>query len=688
MKHEIHTRHYQITLDKLLQPTVADAVRDAPFFAELGLDCDTAEDRAKLCIPYWQRDYDWGSELIANFLASVRDIFGSENTSNRPLRLGTIVLGQLKQTKNPQYKENELFVIDGQQRLRTLCFLFSKARSLVTSLQGDALKLPLYYGVGEHIEDAWDRNNLDNYLVTDDQKKAFADENLVNLNLSGRTLSRCFSSIEAHIIVVTFDFDARHRDENIFDRTMSRLFSRINLHSQPLNDLDVVKAQLIFQMRKLALAEESSVLARQWEVARALLRTNSEAGKETIDALLSKGMLCDFDDEVLASAFSGMPRTSRESQQVQLSRYLLLVKAFADKNQTKLAHNEAADLLRSQGKLWESFKPLCYPTDAPENLEAVKTSLKSFVSALATVNNIFLNWRSVLLLSRAQLTTDHVPDEKDLKVTEKVKWKLLRFQCFLASASSDRVWLESPTLLMILRDIDANSYVPDSLANLGAVLRHAESRVFQKLGQSFEGKSGQHDILTARDWFLWQALFEPEDKKKNPCFSKAAEALQTVLDQGCIAFKGPQKGESADTARAGAKLDGTGLLRNLRLHVKRPEKLPTSTGAEEIEHWISMQRGKTLRSGVQERCNTTENMAHIANGTNQSLRDNTILNKANQISNDWWPTLQFHAAIVLEHRTAIGVLADQTKLAHVVKFLDGLKLFWSEVGMKYAPKGK
>lgn len=37
MKHEIHTRHYQITLDKLLQPTVADAVGDAPFLQNSGL---------------------------------------------------------------------------------------------------------------------------------------------------------------------------------------------------------------------------------------------------------------------------------------------------------------------------------------------------------------------------------------------------------------------------------------------------------------------------------------------------------------------------------------------------------------------------------------------------------------------------------------------------------------------------
>ena len=675
MNHKITTAHYTIRLDQLLQSKNYCTVNDAPFFAKLGIKADR-DGFSKLCIPYWQRDYDWGGDLISHFFENISATF-SRNDDDQPLRLGTIVLGQLIQTNDPQYEKNEFLVIDGQQRLRTLCFLFSKAQSLFTRLQGDQLKLPLYYGVGNEREDIWDVKNLDKYLLSPEQKEAFSEENLVKLPLSNRTLAGYCHLIEVHVIVTCFEYHGRQSNDNVFDRSMSRLFSRINLQSQPLNDVDIVKAQLIFQMRRLAMHEEANVLAHQWEVARALLRTRSEATKQIIESLLTqKSLLSDFNDPDFEKAFKGLPRSTRETQQIQFSRYLLLVKAFSDENKTKLTHTDPEDFLQSQGKLWKTFEPLFSTNTNQERIELLRADLRQFVTALKVINEIFLTWRPFLLLSRHQLTKDIIPAEEDIDYRDKIKWRFLRFQCFLASSSnSDRVWLENATLLLILRELASSSRVSTSSSKvIQTVLTKAQRKIFEKLGSSIVGKSkDQHDVLTARDWFLWQVLFEPIDN--NDCFVVATAAMNTMLTSYPKLFKEPHNYE----------VDGCRFLIALRSHVKHANKLASSTGAEEIEHWISLQRGKPLDPRVQQRCDTTENLAHIANGTNQSLRDNPVLNKAGLISGDWWPTLQFLAAVTLELSNSSAILRNQTKPRSVNQFLDALKLFWSEVGKSYHP---
>ena len=196
----------------------------------------------------------------------------------------------------------------------------------------------------------------------------------------------------------------------------------------------------------------------------------------------------------------------------------------------------------------------------------------------------------------------------------------------------------------------------------GDLLREAESQVFKKIGETSDERRRQHNILAARDWFLWQAFVA-----KEPSYKDAAIQGLAALLHGDGNNYTHFKPKTADD-----------LFRAISSHFAASPKMPTSTGAEEIEHWVSIQRGKKLEAGLQERCDSLENMAHIANGTNQSLRDLSIKAKANQLDSSWWPTLQFIAAITLEHRGS-QIIRDQQKPDYVDDFLDALARFWETV---------
>ncbi len=660
--------HYDIRLDELLAPIDNNKSETKNFLNSLM--GGNIKEAPRLSIPYWQRDYDWGESLINRFFRSlINSRKTTEGFTERPLRLGNIVLGRLLQrTDDCQYQPYEFLVIDGQQRLRTVNALFRKAQVELGLFDGEPLGLPLYYGVGDNQVSLNDIKEINNSLITEEQKNAFKEDRLRELGLEQCTLRDWMHNIEVHLIITNFTFDARRKDINTFDKVMSRLFSRINLQARPLGDLDTVKAQLLFRLRILGNMTEAESLNAAWEKARALIVSCGEASEEIIDKLLNTTILdAAPKSDIFIQAFGKTQPLSLDEVRMSFTRYLLLVLAFSTNNENLLKHRRSEEVLKREGILWECFKTLCTSSSADEII--------AFVNALEKVNSIFLRWRPFLLMSRARLTQDIAPDESEKRHSQHEQWNFLRFQCFLASSSSsDRVWLENPILLKLLKSIsekEASAGRKIKLTKRTSVfqelLQEAQSKVFEKISATNVETYGVHDVLVARDWFIWQAFIEKDPK----CQTAAIAGLRDLLNQG------------GGYARFGNDLTPEDLYKKLSSHFKISRRMPTSTGADEVEHWVSIERGKALERNVQKRCDQIENKAHIANGTNQSLRDLNIKGKANQIDETWWPTLQFLAAITIEHN-GNGIIRDQQKANNVTKFLNAIARFWESSAQSYS----
>ncbi len=654
--------HYDIRLDELLAPIDGNKSESHNFLHRL-MNKPTKE-TPRLSIPYWQRDYDWGEALISRFFCKLVDTASTESANaqeDRPLRLGTIVLGRLIQrTADCQYQPYEFLVIDGQQRLRTVNTLFRKAQIDLKLFADEPLGLPLYYGVGDEQVNLSDINEVNQSLITAKQKTAFDVSKLRELGLEKRKLREWMHNIEVHLIVTNFTFDARRKDINTFDKVMSRLFSRVNLQARPLGDLDIVKAQLLFRLRQFGHIKEAQRLNVAWEKARALIVTCGEASEKNIDALLNTTILdADPKSNVFVKAFGKAPTLSLDETRMGFTRYLLLVLAFAQNNSTLLKHHRSQEILKREGVLWECFNPLCNSANADE--------IVVFVNAIEAVNSIFLRWRPFLLMSRARLTQDVAPEETEKNPLLRQQWNFLRFQCYLASSSSsDRVWLENPMLFELLKAISAKEATAGrkvALTKQEAIfhdlLQEAQGKLFEKLDAKNVETSGTHDVLVARDWFLWQAFIEKEPN----CQKAAISGLKALLEL------------NGGYARFGTDITPEDLYGNLCRHFKASRRMPTSTNADQIEHWVSIERGKSLEKDIQKRCDLIENKAHIATGTNQSIRDLSIKDKANQLDESWWPTLQFLAAISHEH-DGRGIIRSQQNATNVSKFLNAIARFW------------
>lgn len=661
MPNSLTSKHFDIRVDELFE--TSSSAEDAPesFLTRLLRSEEASELKGVLCIPYWQRDYDWDQALIERFFNGLKSAFdGPDDAEAKPMRLGTIVLGRLEQTGGkPQYQRNEFLVIDGQQRLRTINNLFRLAAAEL-GLSDEGLSLSLVRGTGGAAEDLNDLEVLREGF-TPEQSKAFSKERLEALHLEERPLRIWLHGISLHVIVTTFKFDARQSDNGVFDRVMSLLFSRINLQAKPLDDIDVVKAQLLFRLRSQGLTDEAGRLCAAWETARALLSARGEASKEDIEAVLSATLLDNPQTPAFEKAFRRGLRLSPDDIRLRFSRYLLLCRAFAEGSDALLVSRTRDELLCREGALWSAFKPLC--------LEGEPVELARFVSSLEKINDIFMRWRPYLLIARANIANDREPDAPG--PLEAALWRLLRLQCVVAGGSiSSRTWLEQPLLLALLRGIDrreaGGKNVRGNLQEVESLLKEAEDALFLKLGK----EDSQHDALTARDWFLWNALFEAPEG--NRCCDVMVRALERLLD---------------GYRRFGAGMTGTKLFDDLRSRVVRPRELPTTTGAEQIEHWVSIERGRALPEGVQPRCDALENKAHIGAGTNQSLRDLSIKAKANLREASWWPTLQFLAALASAH-DGWGIVQNQQGKDQVDNYLDALDRFWKQVMAELVPSAE
>lgn len=594
-----------------------------------------SEGEPTLNIPFWQRDYDWGEEQIDNFFSSVLKAAQSKTD----LYLGTLVFGI--HSRHP----DKVLVIDGQQRLRSIQNLLIRSRKFFGDDVHSAV-LPLFHGLGEAERPIQTDEAVEASFSSDKQRTAFSPESLKDTVFVKISPEEWLSRLRFRAVVTYFKCDGRC-SEDPFDVVMSNLFANVNRQAKPLDDIDVVKAKLLFGLRKFGCENEAEVFAREWETARMLQLVPAERADR---ALLDADVLDDKIEETL-TAVPYDPETVR----VQFSRYLLLVKAFAE-GAEKPDDREYREIAE-EGIFGNTFGDLCQG----ENREALLT----FAEALKTVNDLFLTNRDFLLLARrnrveikeeatqAEGTKKGAEAEKRSSLTP-AQDRLLLFQGYVSGGTTSPNWLAHRMLMRLLCELPKGRKADD--AELDAILEELESDLFRDLADE---KRGEHAVLTARDWFLWRTLFDAEG---NPVYRRAVKGCDKMIKTSAASFT------------AGS---GEALLRMLRENAGpyKPEGLPTVTGASQIEHWAAIERGKEKEQPLIELFESLSNKAHIAEGLNQSMRNDGILKKAGNRDRTWWPTLQFLAAYsVCGKGWAVAENSlDQTNLG---TFIGPLDAFW------------
>lgn len=633
MAHRTFVNHYDFTARELLSGPDSKLSR---IIAE-------SEAEPTLNIPFWQRDYDWGKEQIENFLASVHGAAQSKTD----LHLGTLVFGT--HSRHP----DKVLVIDGQQRLRSIQNLLIRSRKFFED-DGSATVLPLVHGLGDAERPIRTDEAVEASLSVKDQQDAFSLDNLKKKGFAQTPPEAWLSRLKFRVVLTRFVREGEAGAGDPFDVVMSDLFSSVNRQAKPLDDIDVAKAKILFGLRKFGYEKEAEEFAREWETARMLQLVPTQLADR---ALLDGDVLDDKIEEIL-TAVPYDPETVR----VQFSRYLLLVKAFAEG--VEKPDDREYRQIAEEGIFGKTFEALC----KGEN----RTALLDFAGALKTVNDLFLTNRDFLLLARrnrvemkeeteeAEGTKEEAKPENRPSLTP-AQNRLLLFQGYVSGGTSSPNWLAHRMLLRLLHELPEGRKAGE--AELDAILEKLEAELFKDLNDK---NKGEHAVLTARDWFLWRSLFDVEG---NPVYQVAVKGCEKMIETSAASF-------TVDSGEA--------LLRMLRANAKpyEPDGLPSVTGAAQVEHWAAIERGREKEKEMIDLFESLSNKAHIAEGLNQSMRNDSILKKAGHRDPSWWPTLQFLAAYSACGRgwAVAENSLDQTNLEAFIKPLDE---FWKTVAEEY-----
>lgn len=585
-----------------------------------------------LNIPFWQRDYDWGEDQIKNFLSSVHRAAQSKTD----LYLGTLVFGV-----HSSYPD-KILVIDGQQRLRSIQNLLIRSRSFFGEDVGTAV-LPLVHGLGDAERPVQTDEAVEESLSVKDQKDAFLSANLEKKGFAAVSPEEWLPRLKFRVVLTRYEFEGNEGDKDPFDVVMSDLFSSVNRQAKPLDDIDVVKAKILFGLRKFGYEKEAEEFAREWETARMLQLVPTQLA----DRALLDGDVLDDKTEKILTAVPYDPETVR----VQFSRYLLLVKAFAEGVDAPV--NKEYQEIAYKGAFGDEFEKLRRGDDGD--------ALLAFAGALKTVNDLFLANRDFLLLARRNRVEVKEGEEAEKRpLLTPARNRLLMFQGYVSGGTTRASWFSEKTLMRLLRELACCRQVED--AALDEILVRLEKELFKDLMSS----SGEGPTLTARDWFLWRALFDVEG---NPVYKAAVKGCEKMIETSAASF-------TVDSGEA--------LLRMLRANAKpyEPDGLPTVTGAAQVEHWAAIERGREKEKEMIDLFESLSNKAHIAEGLNQSMRNDSILKKAGHRDPSWWPTLQFLAAYSACGRgwAVAENSLDQTNLEAFIKPLDE---FWKTVAEEY-----
>ena len=527
-----------------------------------------------LNIPFWQRDYDWGEDQIKNFLSSVHRAAQSKTD----LYLGTLVFGV-----HSSYPD-KILVIDGQQRLRSIQNLLIRSRSFFGEDVGTAV-LPLVHGLGDAERPVQTDEAVEESLSVKDQKDAFLSANLEKKGFAAVSPEEWLPRLKFRVVLTRYEFEGNEGDKDPFDVVMSDLFSSVNRQAKPLDDIDVAKAKILFGLRKFGYEKEAEEFAREWETARMLQLVPTQLA----DRALLDGDVLDDKTEKILTAVPYDPETVR----VQFSRYLLLVKAFAEGVDAPV--NKEYQEIAYKGAFGDEFEKLRRGDDGD--------ALLAFAGALKTVNDLFLANRDFLLLARRNRVEVKEGEEAEKRpLLTPARNRLLMFQGYVSGGTTRASWFSEKTLMRLLRELACCRQVED--AALDEILVRLEKELFKDLMSS----SGEGPTLTARDWFLWRALFDVEG---NPVYKAAVKGCEKMIETSAASF-------TVDSGEA--------LLKSLRENAKsyKPDGLPTVTGAAQVEHWAAIERGREKEKEMIDLFESLSNKAHIAEGLNQSMRNDRI----------------------------------------------------------------
>ena len=588
-----------------------------------------------LNIPFWQRDYDWGEDQIKNFLSSVHRAAQSKTD----LYLGTLVFGV-----HSSYPD-KILVIDGQQRLRSIQNLLIRSRSFFGEDVGTAV-LPLVHGLGDAERPVQTDEAVEESLSVKDQKDAFLSANLEKKGFAAVSPEEWLPRLKFRVVLTRYEFEGNEGDKDPFDVVMSDLFSSVNRQAKPLDDIDVAKAKILFGLRKFGYEKEAEEFAREWETARMLQLVPTQLA----DRALLDGDVLDDKTEKILTAVPYDPETVR----VQFSRYLLLVKAFAEGVDAPV--NKEYQEIAYKGAFGDEFEKLRRGDDGD--------ALLAFAGALKTVNDLFLANRDFLLLARRNRVEVKEGEEAEKRpLLTPARNRLLMFQGYVSGGTTRASWFSEKTLMRLLRELACCRQVED--AALDEILARLEKELFKDLMSS----SGEGPTLTARDWFLWRALFDVEG---NPVYKAAVKGCEKMIETSAASF-------TVDSGEA--------LLKSLRENAKsyKPDGLPTVTGAAQVEHWAAIERGREKEKEMIDLFESLSNKAHIAEGLNQSMRNDSILKKAGHRDPSWWPTLQFLAAYSACGR-GWAVAENSLDQTNLKAFIEPLNEFWKKVAEAYEVK--
>lgn len=537
-------------------------------------------------------------------------------------------------------------MIDGQQRLRSIQNLLIRSRKFFGN--GDpAAVLPLVHGLGDAEKPIQSDEAVEESLSVKDQKDAFLSANLQKKGFADVSPEKWLPHLKFRVVLTRYEFEGNEGDRDPFDVVMSNLFANVNRQAKPLDDIDVAKAKILFGLRRFGCEKEADAFAREWETARMLQLVPTQLADR---ALLDVDVLDDETEKIL-TAVPYDPETVR----VQFSRYLLLVKAFAEGVDAPV--NKEYQEIAYKGAFGDEFEKLSRGDDGD--------ALLAFAGALKTVNDLFLANRVFLLLARrnrVEVKEEGEETEKRPPLTS-ARNRLLMFQGYVSGGTTHASWFSEKTLMRLLRELSRCQQVDD--AALDEILVRLEKELFKDLMSS----SGEGPTLTARDWFLWRALFDVED---NPVYRTAVKGCDVMIKNFAASF-------TVDSGEA--------LLKSLRENAKsyKPDGLPTVTGAAQTEHWAAIERGREKEKEMIDLFESLSNKAHIAEGLNQSMRNDSILKKAGHRDPSWWPTLQFLAAYSACGR-GWAVAENSLDQTNLKAFIEPLNEFWKKVAEAYEVK--
>ena len=227
-------------------------------------------------VPEYQRPYVWQEENIQELIDDLYYAF--ENKQNSEYFLGALVL---KRTREKEFKEYE--ILDGQQRLTTLCMMMAVLRDLMKKPQykwtlsqmiyqeeNELLKVPsrnrIKYNTRDKVKDF-----VKNYIIANGSTKK---KDLINYhedtNISVSNMVKAISSmhnifeskenLEAFAVFllnnVLFIYVSTDNTEDAF-----RLFTILNDRGIPLSNADILKSINIGEVPEEDLDEYS----KNWE---------------------------------------------------------------------------------------------------------------------------------------------------------------------------------------------------------------------------------------------------------------------------------------------------------------------------------------------------------------------------------------------------------------------------------------